>query len=511
MRRDSRKMYMRCLYLLACCFVVSALTGCLPVKIKGTLHNGKADGYYKAKLEATGGSGKYTFSLVDGMLPSGLSLDQHGTITGTITAGTGLYAFKVKAADAILPGDTYSETKAMAIQVDNTPYKWTIIAHFAVDNNIDYEFEKKAGLVTLYLETLEQIEAKDTANNIQILLMLDAYNPDTKFSDGYYYLSGGDIAGDKMKGLTEINSGSLDDTEAFLDWAFAQYPSEHYLYTIFNHGSGFDDQNREGMRIYGIGFDDSNDQDSLTHYELGEALSYLKQKIGHKVDLFYPYACLMGGVELAYEVRNSADYLLSSEELSPADIFSYQSLDAILSNPDIGAEALGKIFCDDAYLYLVLRLINPRPFTLSLVDLARIDDLSTAIDTYALAAMSDINANPGVAAQYNQAADDSFTMYKQLKMDDFYYVDLGDYLDHIMNSPGIGGSVKIQASEVKAVYADAVLYQRVYKYPQASGMTIFHNIWGSEFSYAPNTYHEILLFGVNAWKDYVSLLDSLKP
>ena len=103
----------------------------------------------------------------------------------------------------------------------------------------------------------------------------------------------------------EINSGLLSDTEAFLSWATARYPSEHYMYSIFNHGSGFTDLPPDTPRVLGIGFDEGSDNDRLTHNELGQAMAFLKRLLGRTVDIFYPFACLMGGVELAYEVRGS--------------------------------------------------------------------------------------------------------------------------------------------------------------------------------------------------------------
>lgn len=509
MRREGGSRSSRRLLGVVGCCVVLVLTGCL--QVKGPLHNGKTGGYYKTKITITGGTGKYQCTLKSGALPSGLSLAQDGTISGTIDNGIeGIYTFTVKAVDTILPQKWAKGEKTLSIQVDDTPYKWTLITHFAVDNNIDYDFEKKAGIITLYLETLEEIEAQDLNNDIQIILMLDAYNPDTKFADGYYYLSGGAIDDDLMVPIYEINSGALNDTTAFLQWAVNRYPSEHYMYSVFNHGSGFDDQSTV-LRVLGIGFDSSSGNDRLTHYELGQATAYLSQLIKRKVDIFYPFACLMGGIELAYEIRDNVDYLLSSEEAFPADIFSYQGFDAVIDNPDITAESLASNMCDQAFDLLADRMLNPRSFNLSLVDLSRIDALYDAVNTFALAAMSNINNEQAVAAYYNQAADNSFSMLADEKIDDFYYVDLGDFLDQVLMSEGIAGAVKTQATDVLSALGAAVLYQRQNKYPQSSGLTIFHNIWGADDQYSPALYEQNLLFGANAWTDYMTMLNSLQP
>jgi hypothetical protein len=489
-------------------FIISTvlLAGCL--KINGPLHDGKAGGWYKTAIAVKGGTGNYLFTLESGALPPGLSLAQNGTVSGTIDGtATGVYTFSVKAVDAILPKGLYKAEQDLSIEVDDAPYKWTLITHFAVDNNISYDM---GIILEYYLQTLEDIKARDMNNNIQIVLMMDSYGEDAKYADGYYYLSGGKFKDDLAVATGEINSGSLSDTEAFLSWAAASYPSEHYMYSIFDHGSGFTDLPPDIPRVLGIGFDEGSDNDRLTHNELRQATAYLKGLIGHSVDIFYPFACLMGGVELAYEVRGSVDYLLSSEENFPADLFSYQGIDAVIDDPDIAPVPLASGMCDNAYQLMAERVLNPRAFTLSLVDLSKIDALYDAINGYALQAISDIDYDQPTAAYYDRAASDSFTM-QQNDVDNFYCVDLGDYLYHIMISEGVDPAVKVRAGNVLAALNDAVIYQRQYKYPEASGLSIFHDMWVTNDLYPPSFYREIVLFGANAWTDYVDMVINLEP
>jgi hypothetical protein len=488
-------------------FIISTviLSGCL--KISGPLHYGKAGGYYRTVIAAKGGTGNYQFTLESGALPPGLSLAQNGTISGTIESGaTGVFSFRVKAVDAVLPKGLYKAEQELSIKVDDAPYKWTLITHFAVDNNISYDM---GIILEYYLQTLEDMKARDLENNIQIVLMLDAYSEDAKYADGYYYLSGGDFKEDLVVPKEEINSGSLGHTETFMIWAATRYPSEHYMYSIFDHGSGFTDLPPDTPRVLGIGFDEGSGNDRLTHNELGQAMAFLKRLLGRNVDIFYPFACLMGGVELAYEVRGSVDYLLSSEENFPADLFSYQGIDAVIGDPDIAPVPLASGMCDNAYKLMAARTLNPRAFTLSLVDLSKMDALYDTVNAYALEAMSDIDYDQPTAAYYDRATSDSFSM-QQNDVDNFYCVDLGDYLYHIMISEGVDPAVKVRAGNVLAALNDAVIYQRQYKYPEASGLSIFHDMWVTDDLYPPSFYREIVLFGANAWTDYVDMVINLE-
>jgi hypothetical protein len=69
---------------------------------------------YSQTLTATGGTGTYTWSIVDGMLPAGLSLNTStGAITGTPTAA-GNTVFSARVTDS----DGHSAQKALAIKVN---------------------------------------------------------------------------------------------------------------------------------------------------------------------------------------------------------------------------------------------------------------------------------------------------------------------------------------------------------------------------------------------------------
>lgn len=395
---------------------------------------------------------------------------------------------------------------------DSGSKKWTVLVHFAVDNNIDYDFEDYYRIVTNYLQTLEAVKGSDVNSDINILVLMDCYNDDTQevgyesdLQDGYYCLTGGFFANDLEVGFAEINSGSLVDIRAFMDWAVSNYPADNYVYSVFNHGSGFDDYNIEGTYSssinFGIGFDDSSN-DSLSHNELEQATSYLKGLIGKKIDLVYTYACLMGGVELSYELKDNADYLLFSEELFPADYWSYEALLAIVENPSISAQSLGVEFCDSAYSYFEEEDI---PFTLSLVDLSQMNNLYTEIDGFADIALSNISSS-GTVVDYNNAASNAFSMCSYYDVG-WYYIDLGDYMNNIIESAILPESVKTASADVSAALNTAVVYQRQYGYPDASGMSIFHNIWSSTYQYSISLYESILAFGSNSWVDYLNELD----
>jgi len=121
--------------------------------------------------------------------------------------------------------------------------------------------------------------------------------------------------------------------------------------------------------------------------------------------------------------------------------------------------------------------------------------------------------NQAQAVYYNRAADNSYSMMEDYasSYDDFYYIDFGNYLSNIISEGNLPPNVRAKANQTLSVYDDMVVYARNYNYPHTTGMTIFHNIWGAYHQYSPALYGHLLKMGASPWKDYIELLDSLKP
>jgi hypothetical protein len=85
-----------------------------------SLPSGQPNQAYSATLQATGGSGPYTFEVVSGALPTGLSLSTTGALTGIPTANTGAnFTVRVKdAAQSVSSVDYYFNLNASAITLD---------------------------------------------------------------------------------------------------------------------------------------------------------------------------------------------------------------------------------------------------------------------------------------------------------------------------------------------------------------------------------------------------------
>ena len=224
--------------------------------------------------------------------------------------------------------------------------KWTFMVHLAADNNL-YPFG---------LEDINEMEAglkNLRGNDVNVVVLFDG----TQKGDSAVYEIKADPAGMNKEIISpkvanpvaaagsEIDSGNKELAGKFLDWATTTYPADHYAYVVWNHGAGWQ---REGKGKNGqilkpiknatsyssagelitkeFAWDDNGSH--MSTVDLNGILDPVAKKIGRKLDILDFDACLMAHVEVAYQMRNSVDYLVASEKTEPGagnpygDIFS---------------------------------------------------------------------------------------------------------------------------------------------------------------------------------------------
>ncbi|WP_028313563.1 clostripain-related cysteine peptidase [Desulfatibacillum aliphaticivorans] len=207
-------------------------------------------------------------------------------------------------------------------------------------------------------------------NNVNFIVLFDGY--------GRVYVDDGYWDGTRMFIVTpesvasqtylyqewgEQNMGDQSTLQAFTETAFKDFPAQNNVLVIWDHGNGWysqpetktltkDNANaitigahvelpiphqtaarlaskkavasmaaEEDMAVKGVSYDyPANDYLGLT--ELSGAL----KQAGVIVDVLAMDACLMGSVEVAYEVKDVANFFVGSMETVPLDGFDYDDL-----------------------------------------------------------------------------------------------------------------------------------------------------------------------------------------
>ena len=99
-----------------------------------TLPSGTVGTAYSQTITASGGTGPYTFSTVNGSLPAGLSLASNGAVTGTPTT-VGSNSFKIRATDA----NTYATSTNYAILIQSGLLTSPFVSNFSATYNPVFE------------------------------------------------------------------------------------------------------------------------------------------------------------------------------------------------------------------------------------------------------------------------------------------------------------------------------------------------------------------------------------
>jgi hypothetical protein len=215
--------------------------------------------------------------------------------------------------------------------------------------------------------------------------------------------------------LGELNMGDPQTLVDFADWAVTNYPAKKYLLVIWNHGGGF----RSLNLAKDIAWDDTSGGDRITMPELEDAFSTITAQLGKNIDLVGMDACFMAMTEVAYQIKDYADFLVTSEETIPNEGWPYNTiLSQLVKNPLVSSEGLAADIVD--------KYIDSYPFsdvTQSAINLGDMDTLASQLSNLALAIMSD-SLTP--KSEYILAAESS------QRYSDYDFTDLYDLCNNFL-------------------------------------------------------------------------------
>ncbi len=244
--------------------------------------------------------------------------------------------------------------------------------------------------------------------------------------------------------LTNENSAHPDSLYQFLVDAIKAYPTTNQItLSIIGHGSGWSANVLPGQpsiwrdqndTLGGMLWDDHTGVQagsrSLSTLALGQAIHWATSETGRTINLLYLDGCSMGMTEVAYELRNRADYLLASPNTDWAT-FAYDQL-LPLARYDRNGRALG-----EAWLATEAALMRSRtgyPFTLALTDLRRITPLATTVTAFADALQGVIPTQRAALTLAYQQSDRFDSNYDAMLDSNDNYLDLRDFAAQVQSS-----------------------------------------------------------------------------
>jgi hypothetical protein len=239
-----------------------------------------------------------------------------------------------------------------------------------------------------------------------------------------------DVGTDFLIEPNEVNTGDPDTLYEFITWAADEAPAENYGLVMWNHGGG--------VKGFNYDYSDNAPADNLVTTEFVEALEKT-QNDGINFDLIAFDACLMGMIEVGYEIRNYTDYFVAAEEVVGGDGYDYTTAFSAFEselgnvNPDELAQSLVQSF-EEFYVYG-----GNDADTLSAVNTNELEELAESLKSFTdIASEASEEERGAMSSLRNQS----------IRYAEKNFVDLGDWLKKVSRSQVVSVEIRDLAENV---------------------------------------------------------------
>ena len=271
----------------------------------------------------------------------------------------------VRALWCLLAGALAACAATESADAQTTEKDWTVLVFVNGDNNLE----------GAAIDDLNEMEAAGSSSQLNIVVQLDRISGYDSSNGNWttckrFYVTqdpaGYDstIVSTEIADLGERNMGDPATLIEFAQWGKDNYPAKHYALVLWDHGNGWrllerstdekgvapTDVDTGGPMVApaGIGWDDTSGGDYITTPELRFALQSINTYYGAKIDVLGLDACLMGMLEIDYELAPFVDYRVGAEETEPWDGWDYEaSMLWLVSNPAATAAQLAQRLVND--------------------------------------------------------------------------------------------------------------------------------------------------------------------
>jgi len=337
---------------------------------------------------------------------------------------------------------------------------WTVLVFLNGDNDLE------AAAVDDFVE----MASVGSSDDLDIVVQFDRIpGHDTQYGDWtntrrFHVQPGDDPDSTPVQTLGEVNMGDPNELVDFAVWGITNYPAQHYLLVIWNHGGGWGPR-----RDRGVSWDDTDGSDFFSVNEVRDALADIRTQTGAELDVLGFDACLMQMVEVAYSVRESCDFVVASEELEPFDGWAY---DVFLAAIQANSTAHG--ICAEIVNAYQAQHGQTYP-TQSAFSTEGLDDLADKIDILAEELMTGMFSEPAnILAARQDASLVTFDYDGDGNENADSYVDLG-HLCQLLKAECDAQEIKDAADDVRAAldYALVVNETNGSYYDSAEGLSIY--------------------------------------
>ena len=331
--------------------------------------------------------------------------------------------------------------------------KWTILLYSAADNNLEEDLTK---------DVIEMEEAGSN-RNMNLLVQLDRGEKPSEMSDGWagckrFYLNkdndSSKINSPSLQDMGQVNMADPEVLADFVKWGIKNYPAEHYMLIISDHGYGW-----EGA------IEDESHKGWMSVPDINNALMMAQKETGEKIAILGFDACLMATTEVIDEFKNSADFVIASQDIEGVEGWPYANIftgeltkqfqKALNTKFTLSPELVAKGIVNHSEN-------NPSIVTLSALDTSKATELAKATDSFAKAILE--TDMPLYEIKNVAKKTKEFEGFK----------DHGDFAKKIIDSPKITDEKIKKAAEamLKALDEIVIAEQHSEEHSNATGLNI---------------------------------------
>ncbi len=240
--------------------------------------------------------------------------------------------------------------------IHSSPFKWTVAFYMAGDNNLAAALD----------EDLEEIRLARINPDINIVIFADR-GPLSLVPGTYIYIKRDTFLLETVK-LGNLDSGSPSTLAFFIRYVLSNYPSDRFGLVFWGHGTGW---TKEISVFRSLAYD------ATSGNSLEISSGAFRASIPDSIFDFIVFdACLMGSIEVLWELEGKARYVLASPALVPSSGLNYRSFLSNLSEcSSCTFDFLSKT-CDD---FCREYENQGRSVIISLYDLSKIPDARRGI------------------------------------------------------------------------------------------------------------------------------------
>lgn len=193
--------------------------------------------------------------------------------------------------------------------------QWTVLVYMNGDNDLSpYTFVD-----------IDEMEKVGSSANVDVVVQQDTSDNDgiRRYRIVKEKISNTSISSPVLATLAEQDSGKQETVIDFLNFGVTNFPSRNYMVVIWSHGAGYPG---------GISFDYTS-ASRLTIAELQGALAYLQDVHlnGQRVAIYASDACLMQSLEVIYQLRQQARFVIGSANRIGKGGFPYREIISFLN------------------------------------------------------------------------------------------------------------------------------------------------------------------------------------